>query len=117
MVACSALYTSPVKAQEKKDTITVVQPVLNGTQKDLADTVQAYAAGVADPQLKVVLTDVVTTIKNVPDGKDPAQWYGWIVAVLASLMAAYAFIKAKFFSKPSGSADSAAQDYRSSAGK
>nr|GEY82300.1 hypothetical protein [Tanacetum cinerariifolium] len=88
-----ALYTYPVKAQEKKDTIAVVQPVLDGTQKDLADTVQAYASGVADPQLKSVLVDVVTAIKNVPTDKDPNSWYGYAVGVLGALFAAFAFIK------------------------
>lgn len=98
-MAVGSLYTVPVKAQEKKDTITVVQPVLTGAEKDLADTVQAYAAGVADPQLKAVLFDAVSAIKNVPQGNDPSKWAAYAFGVIGALATAWVLIKGKFFTK------------------
>jgi len=90
----SALYTIPVKAQEKKDSLVVVS-VFTGNEKNLTDSLLAYGKGATDPEFKAVLVDAAAVIKATPTDGKIDSWYAWIVAVLAAIFGVYQYIKAK----------------------
>lgn len=93
MFIASALCPIQVKAQEKKDSITVSVPVFTGNEKNLTDTLLAYGHAATSPEFQAVVTDAVTVIKAGPKENTIEGWYSYILAALASIFGVYQLIR------------------------
>lgn len=95
--------TAQINAQDTA--AAVVAPVFTGAEQNLADSVLAIGKALTDPELKVVVTDAYTVIKNGPEDNSFPAIYAWIIAGISALVAAITLIRQKFFSKPVSNTD------------
>lgn len=96
-LAISTLFR-PVQAeaQTKTDTtIVAVTPIFSGNETTLADTLLAYGKAATDPEFKAVVTDAVAVIKDTPKGGGFEAWVTYLFAVIAAVMAVWAYVEKK----------------------